>query len=100
MEQTANGSIRNFRLLAFAEGVSFLLILFVTMPLKYLYDMPEPNKFIGYAHGLLFIGYCGYALMLYWERGWKLTKLLWLWLAAIVPFGTFIADYKLLRDEA
>lgn len=97
MEQPPASSLRNFRILAFAEGVSFLLILFVTMPLKYLFDTPEPNRFIGYAHGVLFIGYCGYALLLYWERGWPTMKLIWLWLASIVPFGTFVADRKLLR---
>ena len=43
-----------FRVLAFAEGVSFLLILFITMPLKYLMDMPGPNKIIGMAHGIPF----------------------------------------------
>lgn len=99
MEQTSVGSLRNFRILAFVEGVSFLVILFITMPLKYMYDTPGPNKVLGMVHGLLFLGYCAYALQLKWERGWSFMKLLWLWLASIVPFGTFVADYKLLREE-
>ena len=99
MEQTTAGSLRNFRILAFVEGVSFIVILFITMPLKYWYDTPGPNKVLGMVHGLLFLGYCAYALQLKWERGWSMMKLLWLWLASIVPFGTFVADYKLLREE-
>lgn len=43
MQTTTDTSLRNFRILAFVEGVSFLLILFVTMPLKYLYEMPGPK---------------------------------------------------------
>lgn len=98
METTTDTSLRSFRWLAFAEGVSFLLILFVTMPLKYLSEMGGPNKIVGIIHGFLFIGYCLYALQLKWSRGWSITKLLLLWLASIVPFGTFIADRKLLRE--
>lgn len=99
MEQTTIGSLRNFRILAFVEGVSFLVILFVTMPLKYWYDTPGPNKVLGMVHGILFLAYCAYALQLKWERGWSTIKLLWLWLASIIPFGTFVADWKLLREE-
>lgn len=91
-------TLRNFRLLALAEGVSFLVILLVTMPLKYGFDTPGPNKFFGMVHGVLFLAYCGWALWLKVERSWSLGKLLWLWVASIVPFGTFIADRKLLRD--
>lgn len=98
MQTTTDTSLRNFRILAFVEGVSFLLILFVTMPLKYLYETPLPNKVVGIVHGFLFIGYCLYALQLKWERSWSIGKLLWLWLASIVPFGTFVADRKLLRE--
>lgn len=99
MEQATTSSLRNFRILAFVEGVSFLVILFITMPLKYWYDMPEPNRVIGMVHGVLFLGYCAYALQLKMARNWTTMKLLWLWLASIVPFGTFIADWKLLRTE-
>ena len=47
------------RILAFAEGVSFLLILFVTMPLKYGMGMADPNYVVGLIHGLLFVMYVG-----------------------------------------
>ncbi|OAV44972.1 DUF3817 domain-containing protein [Lewinella sp. 4G2] len=88
-----------FRLLGIIEGISFLLILGITMPLKYIYDQPEPNKIAGMIHGALFIFYCAGALMFYWQRKWPVWKLLALWGAAIIPFGTFVADWKLLADQ-
>ena len=50
-------SLGRLRLLALAEGISFLLLLFVTMPLKYVFDYPEPNRVVGLIHGLLFVLY-------------------------------------------
>lgn len=87
------------RVLAFAEGVSFLLILFVSMPLKYLYDQPGPNKVIGMAHGVLFVLYILLVLQVKIARDWPIKTLLLAWLASIIPFGTFWADKKLFREE-
>ncbi len=80
---------RKFKWLAHAEGISFLLILFVTMPLKYGFDVGTPNKVIGMAHGLLFIGYIVFALVLSFEERWPFKKLFLALLASILPFGTF-----------
>jgi integral membrane protein len=93
-------SLRNLRLLAFIEGVSFLLILFITMPLKYFLQMPLPNKIVGMAHGVLFIAYILFVLIVKFEKNWGLKKTFLALLASIVPFGTFWADAKLFRDEA
>ena len=95
---TDDTSLHNFRRLAFVEGVSFLLILFVTMPLKYMMDAPGPNKILGMVHGLLFLAYLIYSLQQYWQRDWSLGKLALVWLASIIPFGTFAADRWLLRE--
>lgn len=87
--KTADGRLR---LLAFSEGVSFLLILFVTMPLKYLMAMREPNLVIGMAHGVLFILYI-YAVMQARDRhGWPNKTTFLALLASVIPFGTFWAD--------
>lgn len=88
------------RLLAFCEGVSFILILFVTMPLKYGLDMPAPNQVVGMAHGLLFVLYVLAVIMFKYEAdwGWKKTSLALV--ASIIPFGTFWADKKLFREES
>lgn len=83
-----------FRILAFMEGVSFLAILFITMPLKYLYDMPTPNLVIGMAHGVLFMMYIGAVLYLRNKLDWKPKLTLQALAASVIPFGTFYMDRK------
>ena len=88
--------INRFRILAFAEGISFLLILFITMPLKYYLDMPEPNMIIGMMHGVLFVIYVLAALQFKWKKDWSLKVTFLALLASIVPFGTFYFTAKVL----
>ncbi len=90
--------IGRLRILAFAEGVSFLLILFVSMPLKYIYGMKEPNKIIGMIHGVLFIAYVVMVLFIRLEENWNNKKTFLALLASVLPFGTFWADWKLFRS--
>lgn len=85
------------RIIAFVEGVSFLVLLFITMPLKYIFNMPEPNKLFGMVHGLLFILYVITVIMIASEEKWQMKKVLLALLASIIPFGTFWADIKLFR---
>tara|TARA_Y100001954_G_scaffold42779_1_gene43887 strand:+ start:846 stop:1142 length:297 start_codon:yes stop_codon:yes gene_type:complete len=89
--------IGRLRILAFAEGVSFLLILFVSMPLKYIYGMKEPNKIIGMIHGVLFLAYVVMVLFIRLEENWNNKKTFLALLASVLPFGTFWADWKLFR---
>lgn len=90
--------IGRLRILAFVEGVSFLVILFVTMPLKYYFNNPQPNKIFGMAHGLLFVMYLLAVVQIKIEQNWNLKKFGLALLASIVPFGTFWADVKLFRN--
>ena len=88
------------RLMAYIEGTSFLLILFVTMPLKYTFDYPQPNKVVGLIHGLFFIMYVYAVIQIRIDEGWSLKKTTLALLASIIPFGTFWADKKLfLQNE-
>lgn len=87
------------RLLAFIEGTSFLILLFVTMPLKYAFQITEPNKVFGIVHGLLFVLYVFAVIQITIEQQWKIQKVLWALLASIIPFGTFWADKKLFKPQ-
>ncbi len=87
--------IGRLRIIAFAEGVSFLLILFVTMPLKYGLAMNGPNRVIGMAHGLLFVLYVFLVIQVSIMQSWNFKKVFLALLASIIPFGTFWADKKL-----
>jgi integral membrane protein len=83
------------RLTAFAEGVSFLLLLGVAMPLKYMYDMPMAVRITGMIHGMLFLALI-YAIYLAWsELKWKLSFCVWGFILSFIPFGTFLWDYQI-----
>lgn len=85
------------RLLALLEGISYLLFA-LTMPLKYMYEMPMPNKIVGMAHGFLFIAYCIMLFVANQEKKWSLITNFWAYLASLIPFGTFIADAKIFKE--
>jgi integral membrane protein len=89
--------IGRFRIVAFWEGISYLLLLFVAMPLKYGLGMDMAVRVVGMAHGVLFIAYVA-TLALAWTRlgthlGWVAAVL------SLVPGGTFWLEARLRRDE-
>jgi integral membrane protein len=90
-------SISQLRLLAYLEGTSFLLLLGIGMPLKYFYELPKPNLYIGMVHGVLFIAYCFWVMIVKTNQQWSNSKTFWAMLAAFLPCGTFVADIKLFR---
>jgi integral membrane protein len=89
--------IRFFRIIALLEGTSFLLMLFVTIPLKYIWDIKEPAYFLGMAHGVLFLLYVVLALLVHFRVKWNFITLFWVLIASLLPFGTFVADQKILK---
>ncbi len=91
--------LQSLRVLGVVEGISFLVILFVTMPLKYFWEMREPNQVVGMAHGILFIGYCIFVVIVGYKLKWKIITIFWALLASIIPFGTFVADAKIFKEE-
>lgn len=90
-------NLARLRLLAYLEGISFLLLLGVGMPLKYFYEMPKTNLYIGMIHGILFMAYCAWVFIVKSEQQWSISKTFWAVLAAFLPCGTFVADVKLFR---
>ena len=73
-----------FRVVSFLEGTSYLLLLFVAVPIKYWMNDPQYVKLLGMPHGLLFVG-------------WSAKNFGVILLASILPFGTFYVDKKYLR---
>ena len=92
-------ALGRFRLIAFAEGCSYLILLLIAMPLKYIAHIPEPVKYTGWLHGLLFVLF-GIALLQVWiERRWKFSRALIAFISSLVPFGTFIFDRSLKQEQ-
>jgi len=93
-----NNMLKTFRFTAIIEGISYLMLFAISMPLKYLAGLGQPNKYIGYAHGFLFILYLILAVVLTVERKWGTKRFAVLFVASLLPFGTFYIDRKYLRD--
>ena len=91
-------ALGRLRLVAFLEGVSFLVLLLIAMPLKYAFGQPLAVKHVGMAHGVLFVLYVLLLLSAALERGWSARKILLAFGASLVPLGTFWADKKLFRE--
>lgn len=90
-------SLNTLRLLALLEGISYLVLLGIAMPLKYYYDKPDAVEIVGMAHGILFVLYCIILLIVHIQLKWSIAKTIGAFIASLVPFGTFYADKKWFR---
>ena len=86
-----------FRIVSVLEGVSYLLLLFIATPIKYIQDNPEYVKMLGMPHGILFMLYVVLAIMLKKEMKWDTKNFVIILIASVIPFGTFYVDKKYLR---
>lgn len=88
-----------FRGIALLEGISYILLLFVAMPLKYIWQMPAAVKAVGMAHGVLFVVYVLALLLAANERKWSVGKSAKLFIASLIPFGAFVADKWIMQES-
>ena len=92
--------LHRFRMIGIAEGISFLVLLLIAMPLKYFFNFPEAVKVMGWIHGALFVTFIYFAFEV---MGSLKKSFLWLikaFIAAFIPLGTFIFDRELKKEEA
>lgn len=88
-----------FRNIAFAEGVSFMILLLLAMPLKYFAHLPVAVTVVGGLHGLLFVVFMGLALAVIIQYKKSVWWLLASFVASIIPLGTFWMDHKKWKKE-
>lgn len=86
-----------FRVISFLEGVSYLLLLFVAVPIKYFNGDDSYVKLLGMPHGLFFMLYIILAIVIQKQMKWNAKTLGIVMLASIIPFGTFYIDKRYLR---
>lgn len=93
-------TLGRLRVIGFWEGLSFLVLLLIAMPLKYFADWPHAVRVVGMAHGILFMLYVWAAIQAAVERDWPWKKTAVVLLASLLPAGPFVIDAKVLREEA
>ena len=91
-------SVGRLRLIGLIEGLSFLVLLFIAMPKKYLYGDPSLVKVVGQAHGLLWVIFCFALIDAKSNKGWTIKQALIPFVASMLPFGPFVVDRKLKDD--
>ena len=92
-------NIQTLRVVGLLEGLSFLLLLFIAMPMKYMFDNPVLVKYVGMGHGVLFILFLIVLFAVCEKQKWSITICLMGLAASILPFGPFVFDRKLKRFE-
>lgn len=97
-ESLLSTTLGRFRLIAIIEGISYLVLLFIAMPLKYMADMPMAVKITGSVHGFLFVAFMVFLLLAWVQYKWSFSKATLAFLSSLVPFGTFLFDRKIKND--
>jgi integral membrane protein len=87
--------VNSVRYSALTEGISYLILVFIAMPLKYGLDLPQAVSVFGMIHGLLFILVCGLLAWAWWKKEMSFTLCVQVFIASLIPFGAFWADLKI-----
>jgi len=92
-------NVKNFRIINTIEGYSYLILLFVAMPMKYLMGIAIATKIVGSIHGILFIAFLVLLLQAWQEAKWGFKENLLFFVASLIPFGTFYTKSKISAYE-
>lgn len=98
-ETAAKASVNRLRLIGKLEGLSFIALIGIAMPLKYIKQIPEPVKYVGWAHGVLFVLFCVALLHTLMVTRWSVMRGMFLFVAALIPFGPFLVDRRLIHER-
>ncbi|GAF12702.1 hypothetical protein JCM19046_1367 [Bacillus sp. JCM 19046] len=88
-----------FKWVSYTEGASLLLLLFIAMPLKYMFDIHEAVSIVGMAHGVLFIIYMLFVASFFFSKQWTFKTSLLASIASIIPFGPFVLENRIIKQQ-
>ena len=100
MKENKKKLLHRFRMIGIAEGISFLVLLLIAMPLKYFMQMPEAVKFVGWVHGALFVAFIYFAFEVMGSLKKNFFWFMKAFAAAFIPCGTFIFDRQLKKEAS
>jgi len=90
--------IKTLRLISYLEGISYILLLFIAVPIKYYANDPYLVKLLGMPHGLLFVAFVILSLLNSKRYNWSFIKTVIILISSIIPFGTFYVDWKFFKN--
>lgn len=96
MRDLFKSHVGRLRVIAFLEGCSLLLLVFIAMPVKYLLNIPEATQAIGMIHGVLFLLFIFATISISVLQKWNIGRVLLVMASSVLPFGTFYIDRKIL----
>jgi integral membrane protein len=85
-------TVKTFKVISTLEAISFLLLLGIAMPLKYVWDLPQMVQTVGMAHGVLFLLYIAGAVYMSQKLNWTIKQLAIAIFCSILPFGPFYIE--------
>ena len=91
--------IKILRVISYLEGISYILLLFIAVPIKYYANDPTLVKLLGMPHGLLFVAFVILSLVNSKKYNWSFIKTIVVLISSIIPFGTFYVDYKYFKNN-
>ncbi|WP_375583619.1 DUF3817 domain-containing protein [Cyclobacterium xiamenense] len=91
--------VKRFRMISLTEGVSMVVLVFIAMPLKWIFDLPDMVTYVGWIHGILFILYILVLFPTSRKLRWRFQNAMFALIAAVLPFGPFLFDRKLRKQE-
>jgi integral membrane protein len=97
VSELIKSALGRLRIIAFLEGVSYLVLLGIAMPLKYMAGIPQAVRVVGMAHGVLFVLFVLLLIQVATEKSWSFKKSALSFISSLVPFGTFYADARWFR---
>jgi integral membrane protein len=94
-----NSALKRFRIISIIEGISYLLLVFIAMPIKYIGENPYPVKILGMAHGVLFILFMISLFEAKRKESWDTGFMFQLFVLSLIPFGAVVIESKVKPKE-
>ena len=91
-------NLSHLRVISLIEGISYLMLLCIGMPLKYIYSTPLPNKILGMGHGVLTLVFIAALYWLFLNKKLSFKLAITVFIASLIPCGAFFVD-KYLKAE-
>jgi integral membrane protein len=93
-----HSTIKTFSTTALVEGISYIILLGIAMPLKYFLDMPLAVKYVGWAHGILFMAYMALLFICWIKYQWSFKRVVFYFIASLLPFVPFWVERDLRKE--